>query len=144
MITESGGEATCVQVDATSASAVEAMISKTVEAYGRLDCAHTYAGIVGGVRPLIAEYPKERWHQVIAVHLTGVWLCMKYAIPQMLRQGGDTMVNTASIAGFISLGGPPMPRASMGRSGSPKQQRWSIRHRGCGSIMSVLGTSRRR
>src|SRR4030095_5681914 len=48
MITENGGEAIFVLVDFSSASAVEAMISKTVEAYGRLDCAHNNAGIPGG------------------------------------------------------------------------------------------------
>src|SRR5436190_4334261 len=47
MITENGGEATFVQVDVTSASAVEALISKTVETYGRLDCAYNNAGISG-------------------------------------------------------------------------------------------------
>jgi NAD(P)-dependent dehydrogenase (short-subunit alcohol dehydrogenase family) len=101
MITEKGGEATYVQVDVTSASAVEAMISKTVETYGRLDFAHNNAGIWGGFRALTAEYPEDRWHQVIAVNLTGVWLCMKYEIPQMLSQGSGAIVNTASAAGLV-------------------------------------------
>jgi NAD(P)-dependent dehydrogenase (short-subunit alcohol dehydrogenase family) len=110
MITEKGGEATFVQVDVTSASAVEAMIAKTVETYGRLDCAHNNAGISGrGIAgthgALTADYPEERWQQVIAVNLTGVWLCMKYEIPQMLSQGGGTIVNTASIAGLIGGAG---------------------------------------
>ena len=59
------------------------------------------AGISGGGRALTAEYPEETWHQVIAVNLTGVWLCMKYEIPQMLPQGGGAIVNTASVAGLI-------------------------------------------
>jgi NAD(P)-dependent dehydrogenase (short-subunit alcohol dehydrogenase family) len=110
MITENGGEATFVQVDVTSASAVEALISKTVETYGRLDCAHNNAGIsgagIGGEhRALTAEYPDERWHQVMAINLTGVWLCMKYEIAQMLTQGGGTIVNTASGAGLVGLPG---------------------------------------
>ena len=105
MITENGGEATFVQVDVTSASAVEAMISKTVETYGRLDCAHNNAGISSGLRALTADYPEERWHQVIAVNLTGVWLCMKYEIVQMLHQGGGAIVNTASIAGLVGSAG---------------------------------------
>jgi len=105
MITENGGEATFVQVDVTSASAVEAMISKTVETYGRLDCAHNNAGIAGGLRARTADYPEDRWHQVIAVNLTGVWLCMKYEIPQMLHQGGGTIVNTASAAGLVGTRG---------------------------------------
>src|SRR5215475_3416141 len=92
MITENGGEAIFVQVDVTSASAVEAMLSKTVEIYGRLDCAHNNAGIsgagIGGQHPaLTAEYPEARWHQVMAIPLTGVWLCIKYELAQMLTHG---------------------------------------------------------
>ncbi len=109
IITENGGEATFVQVDVSSATQVEAMISKTVATYGRLDCAHNNAGISGAsigsnARALTADYPDERWHQIIAINLTGVWLCMKYEITQMLNQGGGTIVNTASAAGLI--GGP--------------------------------------
>ena len=105
MITENGGEAIFVQVDVTSASAVEAMISKTVETYGRLDCAHNNAGIPGGGRALTAEYAEDTWHQVIAVNLTGVWLCMKYEIPQMLSQGSGAIVNTASAWGLVGAPG---------------------------------------
>jgi len=104
MITENGGEATFVQVNVSNATEVQAMISKAVETYGRLDCAHNNAGISsGGQRAFTADYPEERWHQVIAINLTGVWLCMKYEIPQMLQQGGGTIVNTASVAGLVGL-----------------------------------------
>lgn len=110
MIAENGGNAIFTQVDVSHTTEVEAMISKTVETYGRLDCAHNNAGISGiGIagtqRPLTAEYPEERWHQVIAINLTGVWLCMKYEIQQMLQQGGGAVVNTASIAGLVGLPG---------------------------------------
>jgi NAD(P)-dependent dehydrogenase (short-subunit alcohol dehydrogenase family) len=105
MITENGGEAIFVQVDVTSASAIEAVIAKTVETYGRLDCAHNNAGISGGGRALTAEYAEDTWHQVIAVNLTGVWLCMKYEIPQMLSQGSGTIVNTASAWGLVGAPG---------------------------------------
>jgi len=88
MITETGGEAIFVR-------------SQAVATYGRLDCAHNNAGIWGGLRALTAEYPEDRWQQVIAVNLTGVWLCMKYEIPQMLSQGSGAIVNTASAAGLV-------------------------------------------
>jgi NAD(P)-dependent dehydrogenase (short-subunit alcohol dehydrogenase family) len=106
MVTEQGGDAIFVKTDVTQATAVEALISKAVETYGRLDCAHNNAGIsgagIGGdLRMLTAEYPEERWHQVLAINLTGVWLCMKYEIPQMLTQGGGAIVNTASVAGLV-------------------------------------------
>jgi NAD(P)-dependent dehydrogenase (short-subunit alcohol dehydrogenase family) len=86
---------------------VQALISKAVETYGRLDCAHNNAGIVDGVGVFTADYPDERWQQVIAVNLTGVWLCMKYEISQMLHQGGGAIVNTASSAGSHSNVGLP-------------------------------------
>jgi NAD(P)-dependent dehydrogenase (short-subunit alcohol dehydrogenase family) len=101
MITEKGGEAIFVRTDVSQAVEVQALISTAVETYGRLDCAHNNAGIWGGLRALTAEYPEDRWHQVIAVNLTGVWLCMKYEIPQMLSQGSGAIVNTASAAGLV-------------------------------------------
>src|SRR5215510_7711271 len=101
MITEKGGEATFVRTDVSQAVEVQALISKAVKTYGRLDCAHNNAGISGGLRALTADYPEERWHQVLAVNLTGVWLCMKYEIPQMLSQDSGAIVNTASVAGLI-------------------------------------------
>jgi NAD(P)-dependent dehydrogenase (short-subunit alcohol dehydrogenase family) len=66
-----------VRTDVTQTTEVEALISKAVQTYGRLDCAHNNAGISGGGRALTAEYAEDTWHQVIAVNLTGVWLCMK-------------------------------------------------------------------
>jgi NAD(P)-dependent dehydrogenase (short-subunit alcohol dehydrogenase family) len=106
LITENGGEAMFVQTDVTQATAVEALISTAVDRYGKLDCAHNNAGILGpGIagthRALTAEYPEARWHQVIAVNLTGVWLCMRYEITQMLKQGSGAIVNTASAAGLV-------------------------------------------
>ena len=101
LIMEKGGEAIFVKTDVSKAVEVQALISKTVETYGRLDCAHNNAGISGGLSARTAEYPEETWHQAIAVNLTGVWLCMKYEIPQMLSQGSGAIVNTASAAGLI-------------------------------------------
>src|SRR5919198_256362 len=101
MITENGGEAIFVQIDVTSANAVEAMISQTVETYGRLDCAHNNAGIAGRVRAPLHECPEDVWDQVLAINLKGVWLCMKYEILQMLHQGSGSIVTTASIMGLV-------------------------------------------
>jgi NAD(P)-dependent dehydrogenase (short-subunit alcohol dehydrogenase family) len=72
MITENSGNATFVQVDVTQATAIEAMISKTVQTYGRLDCAHNNAGVTQRAYPSTAEYPEDEWHRVLAVNLTGV------------------------------------------------------------------------
>jgi NAD(P)-dependent dehydrogenase (short-subunit alcohol dehydrogenase family) len=105
MITENGGEAIFIRTDVSKPVEVQALISTAVETYGRLDCAHNNAGIASGVRALTADYPEERWQQVIAINLTSVWLCMKYEIPQMLTQRSGTIVNTASVAGLVGLPG---------------------------------------
>src|SRR6266481_4480286 len=76
MITEHGGEATFVQVDVSRATEVEAMISKTVQTYGRLDCAHNNAGIGSRPRVILHELSEEGWDQVMSINLKGVWLCM--------------------------------------------------------------------
>src|SRR6266699_6797246 len=93
MITENGGAAIFVKTDVSKAVEVQALISQAVATYGWLDCAHNNAGISGGGRALTAEYAEDTWHQVIAVNLMGVWLCMKYEIPQMLSQGSGAIVN---------------------------------------------------
>ena len=105
MITENGGEAIFVRTDVSQAVDVQALISKTVATYGRLDCAHNNAGILGGRSARTAVYPEDLWHQVIAMNLTGVWLCMKYELDQMRTQGSGAMVNTASIAGLVGYPG---------------------------------------
>lgn len=100
MIKNAGGEATFVPVNVTQAAEVEAMVAAAVSTYGRIDCAHNNAGIEG-VFATTADYPEEDWDRVMAVNLKGVWLCMKYEIPQMLQQSGGAIVNTASLAGLV-------------------------------------------
>ena len=100
MIRRNGGEATFVTANVTQATEVEALVAAAVAAYGRIDCAHNNAGIEG-VLATTADYPEDDWERVIAVNLKGVWLCMKYELPQMLRQGGGAIVNTASLAGLV-------------------------------------------
>src|SRR5438093_1734779 len=101
MITENGGEAIFVRTDVSQAVEVQALISKAVETYGRLDCAHNNAGIAGRIRAPLHECPEDVWDQVLAINLKGVWLCMKYEITQMLHQGSGAIVNTASIMGLV-------------------------------------------
>jgi len=101
-IIESGGEATFIRADVTSAAEVEAIISKTVELYGRLDCAYNNAGLA--VRPrLTTDTAEEDWDRLMNVNLKGVWLCMKYEIPHMLKQGKGAIVNASSMVGLIGL-----------------------------------------
>jgi NAD(P)-dependent dehydrogenase (short-subunit alcohol dehydrogenase family) len=67
---------------------------------GRLDGAHNNAGISGQIVS-VAEDTEENWDRTLSVDLKGVWLCMKYQILQMLKQGGGSIVNTASTAGLL-------------------------------------------
>ena len=104
MVEAAGGTASFIEVDVSDAASVEAMVNATVETYGRIDCAYNNAGIEGQVAPT-DSYADDMFDKVIAVNLTGVWLCMKYEIPRLLEQGGGAIVNTASGAGLIGVAG---------------------------------------
>ncbi|MGZ8291047.1 MAG: SDR family oxidoreductase [Telluria sp.] len=104
MIVEAGGKALFVQCNVTRENEVEALVDKTVSYYGRLDCAFNNAGIEEEHQPL-AEAGEAMYDRIMDVNVKGTWLCMKYELRQMLKQGGGNIVNTASIAG---LAGAPM------------------------------------
>ncbi len=111
MIEGSGGEAVFFKTDVSRSDEVEAMVSRAVDAYGRLDCAFNNAGI-GGSRVPTAKTTEEEWDRIMAVNLKGVWLCMKYEIQQMLTQGSGAIVNTSSVAGLVGFQGTPIYVAS--------------------------------
>ncbi len=119
-IRAAGGEALFVPCDVTKAAEVEALVKKTVEAYGRLDFAHNNAGIVAGMGPT-ADCAEEDWDRTIRVNLKGIWLCMKHEIRQMLAQRGGAIVNTSSTAGIVgSKGASAYAAASHGIVGLTK------------------------
>ena len=111
-IKEAGGEAIFVKTDVSVAAEVESLVDKAVETYGRLDCAHNNAGIEREYTFPDLKHTEETWDRTIDVNLKGVWLCMKYEVPQMLNQGGGAIVNTSSIAGLIAVVGQPAYIAS--------------------------------
>jgi len=102
LIREAGGEAHFVHADVSNAAQVSSMIDETVAVYGRLDYACNNAGIAGESHAT-ADYPEDAWRRVIDINLTGVWLCMKYEIPEMLRVGGGAIVNMSSILGTVGF-----------------------------------------
>ncbi len=104
LITAAGGEAIFVRTDVSNPADVEALIKKTVETYGRLDCAFNNAGIEGALQPT-SDYDEAMWDRVMSINLKGVWLCMRAEIRQMLSQGGGAIVNTASAAGLVGVPG---------------------------------------
>ncbi len=105
-IQDGGGEATFVEVNVANPEAVEAMVNRTVERYGRLDLAVNNAGI-GGEAKLTGDYSIESWRRVIDVNLNGVFYCMRYQIPRMLEAGGGVIVNMASILGSVGFATAP-------------------------------------
>jgi NAD(P)-dependent dehydrogenase (short-subunit alcohol dehydrogenase family) len=105
LIRAAGGDGLFVKTDVARAADVRALVQKTVEKFGRLDVAFNNAGIEGSWSP-IAEQSEEDWDSTIDINLKGVWLCLKYEIQQMLKQGGGgAIVNMASVAGFIGSAG---------------------------------------
>jgi NAD(P)-dependent dehydrogenase (short-subunit alcohol dehydrogenase family) len=101
---ELGARAEFVRVDVSRAADCAAMVEQAVKHYGRLDIAFNNAGINIAVAP-IAEVEDAQWERLVAINLTGVFLCMKQEIPAMKRGGGGTIVNTASVGGVIGTAG---------------------------------------
>lgn len=106
LIREMGGEAAFIRADVSNPEDCKSLVVKTVQQYGRLDYACNNAGI-GGEQNLTADYSVEGWQKVISINLSGVFYCMKYEIPEMLRSGGGAIVNMASILGQVGFATAP-------------------------------------
>ncbi len=106
LIKAAGGDALFVRADVSDPAQCEALVSKTLEVYGRLDYACNNAGIGGESNPT-AALSIEGWQRVIAINLSGVFYCMKYEIPAMLQNGGGAIVNMASILGQVAFANAP-------------------------------------
>ncbi len=100
-IKDSGGDAVFARADVSQESDARMLVDKAVEIWGRLDCAVNNAGIDGDTA-MTADCTRENWDRVIGINLTGVFLGMKYQIPQMLKQGSGAIVNTASTMGIVA------------------------------------------
>lgn len=110
-IIENGGDAIFVKCDVSAENDVINLVAETIAKYGRLDFAFNNAGIEGTPAPA-TECSNDNWDKTINVNLKGVWYCMKYQIPEMLKVGGGVIVNNASIAGLVGFGGVPAYVAS--------------------------------
>jgi len=107
-ITAAGGRGCAIVADISDEAQVEGMVAECLSRFGKLDCAFNNAGIGGaevqsGGRKL-GEIEKPAWDKIIAINLTGVWLCLKSEVAAMQGAGG-AIVNTASIAGLVGLAG---------------------------------------
>lgn len=111
LIKKSGGEALFIKCDVSKSSDVKAMVAKTIATFGRLDYAFNNAGIEGESAP-VQECSEENWDKTIGVNLKGIWLCMKYEIPEMLKQSKGVIINCSSVAGLVGFAGLPAYVAS--------------------------------
>jgi NAD(P)-dependent dehydrogenase (short-subunit alcohol dehydrogenase family) len=112
LIQAAGGEGLFVKTDVSKTSDVEALVQKTVEKFGRLDVAFNNAGIEGVWVPIVRQ-SEEDWDRTIDINLKGVWLCLKYEMRQMLKQGGNgAIVNMSSVTGLIGSAGAAAYSAS--------------------------------
>jgi NAD(P)-dependent dehydrogenase (short-subunit alcohol dehydrogenase family) len=103
-IQAAGGEAIFVKTDVRIAAEVEALVNTAVATYGRLDCAYNNAATEGMAGP-IADCTEDNWNKVMDTNLKGLWLCMKYELAVMLKQGSGAIVNCSSLTGVIGFPG---------------------------------------
>lgn len=114
LITAAGGAAHALATDVTRAAAVETLLTHIAATWGRLDCACNNAGVADGA-PAWLDLTEDAWERVLTLNLTGVWLCMRAEIRQMLTQGRGTIVNMASIFGLV--GSPTSPALTATKHG---------------------------
>lgn len=104
MIEKAGAKGLFVKCNVSKAEDVQNMVEKAVSRFGVIDCAFNNAGIFHP--PItIDKLDEESFDRVLSVDLKGVFLCMKYEIQHMLKQGRGAIVNTASVAGLMPEGG---------------------------------------
>lgn len=103
-IIKAGGEAIYLVVDISRPVNCKELVDLAVSKFGRLDFAFNNAGISGEVKPL-AESTEEEWDRMMAINLSSVYHCMRYQIPQMLKNGGGVIVNNSSVCGARPLNG---------------------------------------
>jgi NAD(P)-dependent dehydrogenase (short-subunit alcohol dehydrogenase family) len=106
LVKEAGSDGIFVKTDVANEDDVRSLVEKTAKTYGRLNYAFNNAGI-GETMTSLVEQTSNVFDQIMNVNVKGVWLCMKYEIPEMIRTGGGSIVNMSSIAGV--MGFPQLP-----------------------------------
>jgi NAD(P)-dependent dehydrogenase (short-subunit alcohol dehydrogenase family) len=100
LIEDAGGKATAVQCDVRKASDVQNLIQTAVDTYGGVDVLYNSAGVVR--YGTVEELTEDDWDFQVDINLKGSFLTCKYAIPEMRKRGGGSIVNTASVQAFAS------------------------------------------
>ncbi len=111
LIASEGGCAAPLELDVTAPEAVEAAVVDIAGRYGTLDYAVNNAGVEGATGSL-ADYDVDEWQRVLAVNLTAVFICLKFELRQMVRQGSGAIVNVGSTASLGGVAGMPAYTAS--------------------------------
>ncbi|MBI2760503.1 MAG: glucose 1-dehydrogenase [Chloroflexi bacterium] len=114
LIEQAGGTARFVHADVSRAADMKALVQAAVDTFGRLDIMFNNAGIEGDAGVPTADCTEENWDRIMGVNLKGVFLGMKYAIPELIRAGGGVIISTASLAGLVGVPGMPAYTASKG------------------------------
>jgi NAD(P)-dependent dehydrogenase (short-subunit alcohol dehydrogenase family) len=96
IIKKAGGDAVFVKTDVSNPSDCQKMVKTAVDTYGKLNVLFNNAGIIGWEGVSLADATLEMFNKVIEVNLKGVFYGMKYAIPEMLKAGGGSIINTSS------------------------------------------------
>ena len=111
LIKELGSEAIFIKCDVSKTEDVKVMVKKIIDVFGRLDYAFNNAGIEGTTAKIV-DCTEENFDKTIGVNLKGIWLCMKYEIPEMLKLGAGVIINCSSVAGLVGFAGLPAYVAS--------------------------------
>ena len=119
-IRNTGGDAAFVQADVGRSEDVQAAVQTALRQFGRLDILVNNAGIA--VPGSAVDMSEEDWHRVINVNLTGVWRGMKYAIPEMIKGGGGSIINLSSVQSLLGFPGWAGYAASKGGINALTQQ----------------------
>jgi NAD(P)-dependent dehydrogenase (short-subunit alcohol dehydrogenase family) len=114
MVRRAGGEMSFLRADVSVEADVAAVVRRGVERYGKLDILYNNAGIGPPADGLDTELSLDVFEQVMRVKVTGTFLCSKHAIPHLVRAGGGSVINVASIAGVV--GGEVLPATAYGTS----------------------------
>jgi len=110
-IKATGGYALFIKCDVSKVAEVKAMLEKVISTFGRLDYAFNNAGIEG-TNATIQDCSEENWDKTIGINLKGIWACMKFELPEMIKQGKGVIINCSSIAGLVGYPGLPAYVAS--------------------------------
>jgi NAD(P)-dependent dehydrogenase (short-subunit alcohol dehydrogenase family) len=103
ILRDAGGDASFFRCDVTRGDEVAAMVQHAVTTYGRLDCAHNNAGVLGATA-VVGEYDDDDWDRVMAVNLRSVYLCVKHEVRAFVAAGSPgAIVNTASFSGLVAV-----------------------------------------